>query len=64
MCYEFFPRNKAQKNEVEQRKESVSMSRQVNAWILEAKMALITNKRKHPEMEAQTPSKVRERLAG
>ena len=64
MCYEFFPRNKAQKNEVKQRKESVSMSRQVNEWILEAKMALITNKRKHPEMEAQTPSKVRERLAG
>jgi hypothetical protein len=64
MCYEFFPRNKAQKDEVEQRKESVSMSRQVNAWILEARNALTANKRKHPEMEAQTPSKVRQRLAG
>ena len=64
MCYEFFPRKNALKDEVEQRKERVSMSRRVNAWIVEAKMALIAHKRKHPEVEVQTPSKVRERLAG
>lgn len=64
MCYEFLPRKKSLKDEVEQRKERVSMSRRANAWILEARNALIANKRKHPDVEAQTPSKVRERLAG
>ena len=64
MCYAFLPRKKALKDEVEQRKERVSMSKRVNAWILETRNALIVNKRKHPEVEAQTPPRVRERLAG
>ena len=64
MCYAFLPRKKALKDEVEQRKERVSMSRRVNAWILEARNALTANKRKHPEVETQKPSRVRERLAG
>ncbi|MGB7933468.1 MAG: hypothetical protein WCH04_14805 [Gammaproteobacteria bacterium] len=64
MCYAFLSRKKALKDEVEQRKERVSMSRRVNAWILETRNAWIANKRKHPEVEVQTPSKVRERLAG
>jgi hypothetical protein len=64
MCYEFLPRKNALTDEVEQRKERVSMSRRVNAWIVEARNALIANKRKPPEVETQTPSKVRERLAG
>jgi hypothetical protein len=64
MCYEFFPGKKSLKDEVEQRKERVSMSRRVNAWIVGAKMALIARRRKHPEVEAQTTSRVRERLAG
>jgi hypothetical protein len=64
MCYEFLPRKKVLKDEVEQRKERVAMSRRVKTWILEARNSLITNKRKQPEVEAQTPSKVRERLAG
>lgn len=64
MCYEFLPKKKALKDEVEQRKRRVAMSRRVNAWLLEARNALIAHKHKHPEVEAQTPSKVRERLAG
>jgi hypothetical protein len=64
MCYAFLPRKKVLKDAVEQRKERVSMSRRVNAWIGEARKALIANKRKHPEIEAQTRTKVRERLAG
>ncbi len=64
MCYAFLSRKKALKDEVEQRKERVSMSRRVNAWILETRNALIANKHKHPEVEAQTPSKVRDRLTG
>jgi hypothetical protein len=64
MCHEYLPMRKTLKDEIEQRKKRVSMSRQVKAWIVEARNALIANKHKHPEGEAQTPSKVRERLAG
>jgi hypothetical protein len=64
MCYEFVPRKEALKDELKQRKERISMSRRVKAWILKARNALMANKRKHPEVETQTPSKVREWLAG
>jgi hypothetical protein len=64
MCYEFLPMRKTLKDEIEQCKERVSMSRQVKAWIVEARSVLIANKRKHPEVEAQAPPRVRERLAG
>ena len=64
MCYEFLPMRKTLKDEIEQHKERVSMSRQVKALILEVRNALTAHKRKHPEMEAQTPSKAHERLAG
>jgi hypothetical protein len=40
------------------------MTRQVKAWILEARNALTAHKREHPEVEAQSPSKVPERLVG
>jgi hypothetical protein len=64
MCYEFLPRKKVLKDDVEQRKERISMSKRFNAWILEVRSALMANRRTHPEGEAQTPSRVRERLAG
>ena len=64
MCYGILPRKQALKDENKQRKEYVSMSRQGKAWIVEARNAMTADKRKHPEVEAQTPSKERERLAG
>ena len=64
MCYGILPRKQALTDENKQRKECVSMSRQVKAWIVEARNAMTADKRKHPEVEAQTPSTERERLAG
>ena len=64
MCYEFLPMKQSLKEENEQRKEGISMSRRVNAWIVEARNALTVHRRQHPEVEAQTLSKERKRLAG
>jgi hypothetical protein len=64
MCYEYSLRKKALKEEMENRKETVSMGRKVNAWILEAKKALIANRRSHRGLPEEAPSRVRERMVG
>ena len=64
MCYEFLPRKEVLKDEIEQRKERVSMSRQISAWISAARGALTARKGKHSEGKAEMPPKVRERLVG
>ena len=64
MCYEFSLRKKASKVALEDRKEAVSMRKQVSAWLIEAKMALIAKKPKHSDPSKETPASVRERLTG
>ena len=64
MCYVYSLKKKVLKEELKIRKEAVSVRKQVNAWIMEAKKALITNKPKHPDSSQEASSNVRERLAG
>lgn len=65
MCYEYSLRKKALKEELENRKETVSMRRRVNAWIMEAKKALVANKpTQHPGSFQEVSSRAREKLAG
>lgn len=64
MCYEYSLRKKAVKEALENREEAVSMRKQVNAWLVQAKMALIAKKPKYPDPSEETPVNVRERLAG
>jgi hypothetical protein len=64
MCYELLPRKKVLTDEIEQRKEHLYISRWFNVWITEVRSALMASRRKHPGGEAQTPSRVRGRLAG
>ena len=64
MCYEYSPRKMAVKEALEDRKEAVSMRKQVDLWLMEAKMALIAKKPKHSDPSKETPDSVRERLTG
>ena len=57
MCYAYSLKKRASK-------EAVSMRKQVNALIMEAKKVLIANKPKHPDSSQGASSSVRERLAG
>ena len=63
MCYKLLPRKQALKDENKPRKEFVSVSKQGKAWIVKTRNAMTTHKPKHPEVEAQTPSKERERYS-
>ena len=64
MCYEYSPRKKAVKEALEDRKEAVSMRKQVDSWLMEAKMALISKKPKHSDPSKEIPVSVWERLTG
>lgn len=64
MCYAYSLKKRVLKEKLENRKEAVSIRKQVNAWIMEAKKALTANKPKHPDASQEAPSSVRERLAG
>ncbi|MEA2080786.1 MAG: hypothetical protein U9P00_13215 [Pseudomonadota bacterium] len=57
MCYAYTLKKRALK-------ETASTRKQFNAWIIEAKNALIANKPKHPDPSHEASSSVRERLAG
>lgn len=57
MCYAYTLKKRALK-------ETASTRIQFNAWIIEAKNALIANKLKHPDLSHEASSSVRERLAG
>lgn len=57
MCYAYTLKKRALK-------ETASTRIQFNAWIIEAKNALIANKPKHPDLSHEASSSVRERLAG
>ena len=57
MCYAYTLKKRALK-------EAASTRKQFNAWIIEAKNALIANKPKHPDLSHEASSSVRERLAG
>ena len=64
MCYEYSLRKKALKEELENRKETVPKGRKVNAWIVEAKKALIAKRQTHHALPEEAPSRVRERMVG
>ena len=64
MCYEYSLRKKAVKAALESRKEAVSMRKQVNSWLMEAKLALIAKTPKHSDPSKETPVSVWERVIG
>jgi predicted GIY-YIG superfamily endonuclease len=64
MCYEYPLRKKAVKAALESRKEAVSMRKQVNSWLMEAKLALIAKTPKQSDSSKETPVSVWERLTG
>ena len=57
MCYAYSLKKRASK-------EAASMRKQFNAWIVEARNALTTNKPKYPDSSQEASSSVRERLSG
>ena len=64
MCYAYYLNKKALKEALGNRKEGVSIRKQVEAWIREAKKPLIVNKPKHADSSHEASSRVRERVAG
>jgi hypothetical protein len=64
MCYAYSLKKRALKKEMEYHKKAVSLRKQVNALIMEAKKALIADKPKYPDSSHKTSASVRERLSG
>ncbi len=61
MCFEYPLKKEELKEELENRKEAITVRKQVNARMMEAKQALIANMPKHPDSSQEASSSVRYR---
>ncbi|MCG8428398.1 MAG: hypothetical protein MI754_13665 [Chromatiales bacterium] len=64
MCYEYSLRKKVKKEELENRKESVSMWKPLNAWMTKAKMAFLGKKSGSSDLYKEADPNVRDRMTG